>query len=136
MIPALITTSIITTFLAGFAKAICDLSEEGKLKFYRKTFWIKDLSWVNKYKLDKLNRPIRINGKYVEKFWGSTTIFVMFTDAWHLFGFIERIALITSFTIVGFLASISLYYLFGLLINYIIFISVFNIFYTYKILRK
>lgn len=136
MIPALITISIITVALAGFAKAICDLSEENNLKFYRKTFWIKDLSWVNKYKLDKLNRPIRINGKYVEKFWGSTTIFVMFTDAWHLFGFIERIALITSFTIVGFLASISLYYLFGLLINYIIFISVFNIFYTYKILRK
>lgn len=136
MIPALITTSVITVALAGFAKAICDLSEEGKLKFYRKTFWIKDLSWVNKYKLDKLNRPIRINGKYIEKFWGSTTIFVMFTDAWHLFGFIERITLIASFTIVGYLISISLYFLFALLINYIIFISVFHIFYTYKILRK
>lgn len=122
--------------ISGFAKAICDLSEENNLKFYNKIFWIKDFSWINKYKLDSLNRPIRINGKYVEKFWGSTTIFVLFTDAWHLFGFIERIALIISFTIVGFLVSISLYYLFGLLINYIIFISVFHIFYTYKILRK
>lgn len=136
MTATLITISIITSFLSGFSKAIMDLSEEGKLKFYRKTFWIKDLSWVNKYKLDKLNRPIRINGKYIEKFWGSTTIFVMFTDAWHLFGFIERITLIASFTIVGYLISISLYFLFALLINYIIFISVFHIFYTYKILRK
>lgn len=136
MIPALITISIITVALAGFAKAICDLSEEGKLKFYRKTFWLKDLSWVNKYKLDKFNRPIRINGKYIEKFWGSSRWFVMFTDAWHLFGLLHRIALIASFTIVGYLISISLYFLFALLINYIIFISVFHIFYTYKILKK
>ena len=41
MIPALITISIITVALAGFAKAICDLSEEGKLKFYRKLLALK-----------------------------------------------------------------------------------------------
>jgi len=128
MIVALIITAVLLSIISGFSKAICDLSEEGKLKFYKKTFWLKEFSWVNKY---KNNDP-----KQGAKFLGSTTIFVMFTDAWHLFGFIERITLIASFTIVGFLISVSLYFLFGLLINYIIFISVFHIFYTYKILKK
>jgi len=128
MIVALIITAVLLSIISGFSKAICDLSEEGKLKFYKKTFWLKEFSWVNKY---KNNDP-----KQGAKFLGSTTIFVMFTDAWHLFGFIERITLIASFTIVGYLISISLYFLFALLINYIIFISVFHIFYTYKILKK
>ena len=38
MIPALITISIITVALAGFAKAICDLSEEVNLNFIVKLF--------------------------------------------------------------------------------------------------
>jgi hypothetical protein len=40
-------------------------------------FWNPAVSWKNKYK----------NGdpEQGEKFWGSTTIFVGFTDAWHLF---------------------------------------------------
>lgn len=129
MIPALITISVITTILAGFSKAICDLSEEGKLKFYKKTFWIKVLSSNNKY---KNNDP-----KQGEKFWQSTNALVMFTDAWHLFGFIQRVTYGISFTIVGYMAgTFSLYFLFGILINYLVFIAIFHIFHTFKILKK
>ena len=85
MIVALIITAVLLSIISGFSKAICDLSEEGKLKFYKKTFWIKALSSNNKY---KNNDP-----KQGAKFLGSTTIFVMFTDAWHLFGFLQRISL-------------------------------------------
>lgn len=128
MIISLIILSILFSVISGFSKAVCDLSEENKIKFYRKTFWIKSLSWKNKWK----------NGdnKQGEKFFGSSRWFVMFTDAWHLFGFIERIGFIIAYTSVGYLASISACYLFSVLINYILFTGTFHIFYTYKILKK
>lgn len=124
----LIILSIVFSVISGFAKAIMDLSEEGKLKFKKKSFWIKELSYINKWK----------NGdkKQGEKFFGSSRWFVMFTDAWHLFGFLERVSLVISFTIVGHLVSINAYFLFGVLVNYIVFTGVFHIFHTYKILKK
>lgn len=124
----LVILSILLALVSGIAKAICDLSEEGKLKFKKKSFWIKELSYINKWK----------NGdkKQGEKFFGSSRWFVMFTDAWHLFGFLERVSLVISFTIVGHLVSINAYFLFGVLVNYIVFTGVFHIFHTYKILKK
>ena len=128
MIAALITISVITAILAGFSKAICDLSEEGKLKFYRKSYWIKSISWDNKY---KDNDP-----KKGAKFLGSTSVFVMFTDAWHLFQFFYKSSLIISFTIVGYLISISDYFAIGIFTNQILIAATFHIFHTYKILKK
>ena len=106
MTATLITISIITSFLSGFAKAICDLSEDGKLKFYKKTYWIKAFSWQNKYK----------NGdkKQGEKFFGSTRWFVAFTDAWHLFGIIERIGFVITYTSVGYLINMNHWFAFML----------------------
>ena len=123
----LIILSIVFSILSGFSKAICDLSEEGKLKG-NPLFWHKNVAWKNKWK----------NGdkKQGEKFFGSSRWFVMFTDAWHLFGFLERVSLVISFTIVGHLVSINAYFLFGVLVNYIVFTGVFHIFHTYKILKK
>ena len=123
----LIILSIVFSILSGFSKAICDLSEEGKLKG-NPLFWHKNVSWKNKWK----------NGdkKQGEKFFGSSRWFVMFTDAWHLFGFLERVSLVISFTIAGHLVSINAYFLFGVLVNYIVFTGVFHIFHTYKILKK
>ena len=127
-----ITLTILAVALAvlsGIAKAICDLSEEGKLKFYKKTFWLKEFSWVNKY---KNNDP-----KQGAKFLGSTTIFVMFTDAWHLFGFLQRISLVISFALVGYIKFPQPYITaIAVTVNYLIFIGVFHIFHTYKILKK
>ena len=126
----LIILSVVFSVIAGISKAICDLSEENKLKFYKKTFWVKSLSWQNKWK----------NGdkKQGEKFWLSSTFFVAQTDAWHLFGTIMFYSYWISFTISGFIIGYNFtnkYYLFLLLIPYLS-RATFHIFYTYKIFRK
>mgnify|MGYP000868014531 len=117
---ALIILAVVFAFVSGFSKAICDLSEEGKLKFYKKTFWLKSISWQNKWK----------NGdkKQGEKFLGSSRWFVMFTDAWHLFGVLFRISFAVTYTCIGMLTKVSYFYLFGALVAYILFASVFHLF--------
>jgi len=47
---------------------------------FSQSFWNPDLSWRNKWK----------NGNHEEgeRFLGSSTVFVLFTDAWHLFQFL------------------------------------------------
>ena len=119
----LIILSIVFSILSGFSKAICDLSEEDKLKFQPKEFWIKNISWKNKWK----------NGK--EKFWGSSRWFVMFTDAWHLFGLIERVGFIVTYVSIGILIMYSNWY-WLMLLNYPLFALIFHLFYNSKILRK
>ena len=123
----LIILSIVFSVISGFAKAIMDLSEEGKLKFKKKSFWIKELSYINKWK----------NGdkKQGEKFFGSSRWFVSLTDAWHLFGLIFRLSFATSFLLVGYLIALNNWHYF-LLLNYPLFALVFHIFHTYKILKK
>lgn len=127
MTATLITISIITSFLSGFSKAIMDLSEEGKLKFYKKTYWIKAFSWQNKYK----------NGdkKQGEKFFGSTRWFVAFTDAWHLFGIIERIGFVITYTSVGYLINMNHWFAFMLFL-YPFSMLIFHLFYNSKKLTK
>lgn len=51
-------------------------------------FWNPALSWDNKY---KLGEP-----KLGAKFLGSTSIFVMFTDAWHLFKSLRTFSLFSA----------------------------------------
>lgn len=123
----LLTISIIFSTLSGFSKAICDLSEEGKLKFNPEIFWIKNLSWKNKWK----------NGdfKQGEKFFGSSRWFVALTDAWHLFGLIERIGFIITWVSVGILITISSWYWF-MLLCYPLSMLTFHLFYNSKLLRK
>ena len=126
----LIVISVLLTIISSFSKAICDLSEEGNLfrnKSINQLFWYKDLSWKNKWK-----GGLRTKG---EKFWGSSRWFVMFTDAWHLFGFIFRLSFLGAFFCVGVLTKFSNYFYFGMLVNYVLFASVFHLFYNSKILR-
>ncbi len=124
----LIILSVVFAILSGLFKAICDLSEEGNLKFYKKTFWLKDLSWQNKWK----------NGDKTqgEKFWLSSTFFVAQTDAWHLFGLLFRVFYAKVYICIGLLISIDIWYTFGVLVAYVIFATTFHIFHSYKILRK
>lgn len=123
----LIILSIVTALVSGIAKAICDLSEEDRLKFNPKEFWIKDLSWKNKWK--------NYDKKQGEKFFGSSRWFVSLTDAWHLFGIIFRLSFAISFLLAGYLIALNNWYCF-LLLNYVLFAGIFHIFHTYKILRK
>lgn len=46
-------------------------------------YWNADVSWKNKYKEDLKTK----------KFWGSTTIFVWLTVAWHLFDMLNTLLL-------------------------------------------
>ena len=124
----LIILSIVTALVSGIAKAIMDLSEEGKLKFKKKSFWIKELSYINKWK----------NGdkKQGEKFFGSSRWFVSLTDAWHLFGFLFRVSYGIAFLAIGSLALYNPLLPLLAIPAYALFAVVFHIFHTYKILRK
>lgn len=126
MVTTLIILSVVFSILSGLFKAICDLSEEGNIKG-NPLFWHKNKSWQNKWK----------NGdkKQGEKFFGSSRWFVLFTDAWHLFGLLFRLSFIVTYTSIGMLANVSYSYLFGVLVAYVIFAISFHIFYTYKIIK-
>ena len=126
MVTTLIILSVVFSILSGLFKAICDLSEEEKIKG-NPLFWHKNKSWQNKWK----------NGdkKQGEKFFGSSRWFVLFTDAWHLFGLLFRLSFIVTYTSMGMLANVSYSYLFGVLVAYVIFAISFHIFYTYKIIK-
>lgn len=126
MVTTLIILSVVFSILSGLFKAVCDLSEEGNIKG-NPLFWHKNKSWQNKWK----------NGdkKQGEKFFGSSRWFVLFTDAWHLFGLLFRLSFIVTYTSIGMLANVSYSYLFGVLVAYVIFAISFHIFYTYKIIK-
>lgn len=122
----LIILSVVFSVIAGISKAICDLSEEGKIKgnIY---YWHKSVSWQNKWKYGQKEL-----GEY---FWGSSRWFVMFTDAWHLFGLLFRVSFITAYTSIGLLANVSYFYLFGVLVAYILFATSFHFSYN-NLFRK
>ena len=123
----LIILSVVFSILSGICKAVMDLSEEGVIK-WNPLFWHKHKSSVNKWK----------NGDKAqgERFFGSSRWFVLFTDAWHLFGVLFRAFYAKVYICIGLLISINIWYTFGVLVAYVIFATTFHIFHTYKILRK
>lgn len=126
MTATLITIPILL-FISGFAKAVMDLSEEGKIKG-NPLFWHKSESWRNKWK----------NGdpRKGEKFFGSSRWFVSLTDAWHVFGFVFRVSYGIAFLAIGSLALYNPLLPLLAIPAYALFAGVFHIFHTYKILRK
>lgn len=91
----IITSSIILLIISGISKAICDVSaingSTDKLSKLNMFWWRKSISANNKYKDRDKSKG--------EAFIGSTTIFVIFTDAWHLFDFIRDLSLILALLI-------------------------------------
>ena len=125
---ALIILAIFFALTSGFAKAICDLSEEGKLK-WNPFFWHKNIAWKNKWKNGDKSQG--------EKFFGSSCWFVGFTDAWHLFGyFYNRLSRLSGIPIGILAVKYSWWYLLGFIVQSVIYAASFHIFHTYKILRK
>jgi hypothetical protein len=118
----------ILLFISGFAKAIMDLSEEGKIKFKPSMYWIKSMSSPNKWKDGDPRKG--------EKFFGSSRWFVSLTDAWHVFGFVFRVSYGTAFLAIGSLALYNPLLPLLAIPAYAFFAGVFHIFHTYKILRK
>jgi hypothetical protein len=114
---------ILFTF-SGIFEAIMD-----KIQFhYNKSifpknslFWNPELSWKNKYK-DDLKTP---------KFFGSTTFFVIFTDAWHLLKSLSKYFIIGGFILVGY------YNLLWYIIPFYIYNRIiFELFFRYFLSRK
>ena len=115
-------------FISGFAKAVMDLSEEGKIKFKPSRYWIKSMSSPNKWKDGDLRKG--------EKFFGSSRWFVSLTDAWHVFGYIFRASYAIAFLAIGSLALYNPLLPLLAIPAYTFFALIFHIFHTYKILRK
>ncbi len=93
---AYIVISFILCCVAGFSKAVMDTHafhyNKSIFKSFKSLFFAED-SWRNKYKNGDKNQG--------EKFLGSTTIFVMFTDVWHLAGFFYSVGLIVASIMIG-----------------------------------
>lgn len=117
----------ILLFISGFAKAVMDLSEEGKIKFKPSRYWIKAMSSPNKWKDGDPRKG--------EKFFGSSRWFVSLTDAWHVFGFVFRVSYGIAFLAIGSLALYNPLLPLLAIPAYAFFAGVFHIFHT-KILRK
>ncbi len=119
-----IILALVFSIISGISKAVCDLSSDGKFKNPKLN---KDNSWKNKYKNNDF--------KQGAKFLGSTTIFVALTDIWHLSGLVFRLSFAIVFLCIGILTKYSNWYWF-MLLCYPFSMSVFHIFYTYKIINK
>ena len=128
MIVALIITAVLLSILSGFAKAVMDLSEEGKIKFKPSRYWIKSMSSPNKWKDGDPRKG--------EKFFGSSRWFVSLTDAWHVFGYIFRASYAIAFLAIGSLALYNPLLPLLAIPAYAFFALIFHIFHTYKILKK
>lgn len=123
--------SIIFLILAGFFNSIMDIivhkwsiSIFSKIKNEKLLQFINPkLSWTNKWKNNDY--------KQGEKFIGSSTVFVMFTDLWHLCQFLMIISFIVS-TI--FYIPIMDNSILNIIIHYLAFTLSFNLFY-YKIFK-
>ena len=123
--------SIIFLILAGFFNSIMDIiihkwnkSIFSKIKNDKLLQFINPtLSWKNKWK--------NSDYKQGEKFIGSSTVFVMFTDLWHLCQFLMIVSFILSTT---FYIPIMDNSILNIIIHYLAFTLSFNLFY-YKIFK-
>lgn len=129
----MIIVSIVLIIISSIARAISN-----KIQFhydnsiFRKLKWFNPLtSWKNKWKL-KDNKIVYKNNKPKERFIGSSTIFVLFTDAWHLFESISKYSLIFSIAICFYFN----YPLWWLIILIFIMVITFHIFFTYIFSKK
>ena len=120
--------TIIFLVIAAICKAVKDAVEfhydYSIFSKFNAKYWNPSISWKNKYKGD-LKTP---------KFWGSTTVFVMFTDAWHLFDFLQLV----SFLLAIIFYNKMIYFVVDFVIFYILFCGVFELFYSliFKLVRE
>lgn len=125
--------SLILMSIAGMCKAVMDLSAD--MKPFRwggeQSYWYKSASWVRKY---KNNDP-----KQGPKFFGSTTIFVNFTDAWHLFQSINYFLIVAAIVLYSPITPIKIKAL-SILVDFLIIKiahqSVFHVLFTWVLARK
>lgn len=112
----------VMAIVSGYAKMICDLSEEGKLNKKPFEYWHKTASSKNKH---------QYTGKI--KAWLMKNLLVMFTDGWHKYQFVLTAGLLLSGFFIGFISGkVTPYYSFMILSAYITRTAVFHLLYTSK----
>ena len=122
---------LILVIIYSTAKGISDVLsfryDRSVFKDSKRKQWLDPrVSHVNKYK-----NGLKDQG---EKFFGATTVFVMFTDAWHMLDFIRLQCIIISSSLI---MNVSLLYtLIIYLILSILGAVVFNVLYDYVLLSK
>ena len=127
----MIIVVLILVIIYSTAKGISDVLsfryDRSVFKDSKHKQWLDPrISHVNKYK-----NGLKDQG---EKFFGATTVFVMFTDAWHMLDFIKLQCIIISSSLI---MSLSLLYtLIIYLILSILGAGVFNVLYDYVLLSK
>ena len=88
---------ILLIVLSGISKAITDVSAlntiKDKLSQWGLGWWKKSYSSNNKYKNSDPTQG--------ERFFLSTTLLVILTDAWHLFGFLKELFINTVIFIIA-----------------------------------
>jgi len=132
-----IIISVLCAIIAGVARAVSNkiIFHYRSSVFRYKEWFNPEKSWRNKWKLENGNPKI-VNGKKVERYFGSSTVFVLFTDAFHLFEFLFRIAFAISFIMATLLLTKSNWFAFSYLVVYLIFAGTFHIFFTYLFTRQ
>lgn len=114
----------VLVFLAGISKAVMDTLQFHyhisvfSVQSLNDQFWNPAVSWQFKYKKD---------GK-TPRFFGSTTIFVFSTDAWHLFQMMFLSLIFISISIADFGPSLSSIFVMFILCR-LTFAASFNVFY-------
>jgi hypothetical protein len=114
--------------LAAIFKAIFDTLQ---FHYYESIFsklsqgwWNPEISWKNKWKDGDNTKG--------EKFFGSSSFLVMFTDAWHFFQHMMLACFMLSIVCYNNIFNVYI----DFLIYYIIFTIIFELFFTYIFIRK
>lgn len=125
----MISLSIILIIISSIARAISNkVLFHYHTSIFRNNDWFNpDKSWSNKWKTKGNEFVFDSKGKYKERFFGSSTIFVIFTDAWHLFESVSKYTLIGSIIVWAYFSLVWWW----LIILIGIMIITFHIFFTY-----
>lgn len=99
--------AVLFIILGGFCSAVMDTLmfhySTSVFAEYKKLFFDPSISWKNKWKDETYK---------TEKFWGSSTLFVFATDAWHLSKFLYHkfviLAIILYTTMISFYVDVLL----------------------------
>jgi hypothetical protein len=95
-------------------------------EIYKQDWWNPEKSWKNKW------RGVNLKGVLEEKYWGSSTVFVFTTDAFHFFQFVGHKLL---FGAMSYWTNISNYWLIDFITLHVIYTVTFELFYS-KVLKK
>lgn len=95
----------IAAIMDAFTEAIQHNYTSVKARFPKMNdnYWNPNISHKNKWKLDNNGSIIYKNGKKVERYFGSSTFLVRFTDAYHMLRSIQKACYIISIPIALFI---------------------------------